>query len=161
MAQLALNQNQFAQVPIIGQVTQLPNANVIPAQILPASPATVITAGTAVKLVTGAGAQIQVEICTSVTDGPVFGFICYNMRKNTYAPGDTVEIACVNSIMLMKASAAIARGANVSATPPGATDDPVVTTSVATNFVAGQALDRATAASQLIRVMVNPQPVVL
>jgi hypothetical protein len=161
MAQLVQNQNQFAQTGMIGQVSQLPNPNVIPAQILPASPATVITAGTAVKLVTGAGTQIQVEICTAVTDGPVFGFICFNMRKNTYSPGETVEIACVNSIMLMKASAAIARGANVAATPPSVGNDPLVTTAVATNFVAGQALDRATAASQLIRVMVNPQPVVI
>lgn len=161
MAQLALNQNQFAQAPIIGQVSQLPNPNIIPAQILPASPATYITAGTAVKLVTGAGTQIQVEICTGVTDGPVFGFIAFNMRKNTYSPGDTVEIAAANSIMIMKASAAIARGVNVACTPPAITDDPVVTTAVTTNFVAGQALDRATAASQLIRVMVNPQPVVI
>lgn len=161
MAQLALNQNQFGQTPIIGQVSQLHNPNIFPAQILPASPATVITAGTAVKLVTGAGAQVQVEICTSVTDGPVFGYIAFNMRKNTYVPGDTVEIAAVNSVMLMKSSAAIARGANVSATPPVAGSDPLVTTSVATNFVSGQALDRATAANQLIRVLINPQPVVI
>jgi hypothetical protein len=162
MAQLVQNQNQFAQTPMLAQVSQIPNPNIFEAQILPASPATNITAGDAVKLVTGAGTQIQVEICTGPTDGPVFGFIVFNLRKNSgILPGDTVEIAAVNSVITLKASAAIARGANVSATPGDATNDPLVTTSVATNFVAGQALDRATAASQLIRVLVNPQPVVI
>lgn len=161
MAQLALNQNQFAQTPILGQVSQLPNPNILVAQINPSTAATVITAGTAVKLITGAGVQILVDVCPAVTDGPVFGFIQFNMRKNTYVGGDTVEIACVNSVILLKSSAAIARGANVSQTAPSAGNDPLVTTSVATNFVAGQALDRATGANQLIRVLVNPQPVVL
>lgn len=162
MAQLVQNQNQFAQTAMLAQVSQIPNPNVFEAQILITSVATNIAAGDAVKLVTGAGTQIQVDKCTSVTDGPVFGFIAFNLRKNSgILPGDTVEIAGVNTVITLKASAAIARGANVSATPGDATNDALVTTSVATNFVAGQALDRATAASQLIRVLVNPLQVVI
>lgn len=161
MAQLVQNQNQFAQTPMLGQVTQIPNPSILEVQILPASPATVITQGTAVKLVTGAGTQIQVEVCVDETDGPVFGFITFNMRKNTYSPGDTVEIATVGSIITLKASAAIARGARVSSAAPSSGVDPSVKTAVATNYVAGRALDRATAADQLIRVVVEPSSVVL
>lgn len=161
MAQLALNQNQFAQTPVLGQVSQLPNPNIFPAQIDPADTATVITAGTAVKLSNVAGTQIVVLVCAAVTDGPVFGVIVYNMRKNTYAAGDTVEVAGVNSVITLKSSAAIARGANVSQTAPSAGNDPLITTSVVTNYVLGQALEKASGANQLIRVLVNPQPVVL
>lgn len=161
MSQLVLNQNQFAQTPMLGQVSQLPNPNIIPVLINPASAATVINAGSAMKLITGASGQIMVDVCTAVTDGPVFGFIPYNMRKNSYAPGDVCELACQDSVITLSSGAAIARGAEVAAVPASAGNDPTVLTAVATNFVAGRALDRATAAAQLIRVIVTPTRVVI
>lgn len=158
MAFLTQSLNQFAQSPILGLVDQIPSLNVITAQILTTSAATAIQVGSTVKLVDGTGANIIVDVCSAVTDGPVYGVILFNQKKNTYAPGDRVEIACVGSVLYLKTSAAVARGTKVGTTPATTTADPTVQAiaTAATDYVTGVALDKATAANQLIRVQIQP-----
>jgi hypothetical protein len=157
MAFLQQSMNSFVQTPILGLVGMIPSPNVISAQISPSSVA-VIQVGTPVKLVTGTSSTILVDACTGPTDGPVFGVIPFNNRKNIYAANDIVEVCCSNSYLYLRSSAAIARGAKVTTTAATSTTDPLVTTvSVpSTQYVTGVAVDTATAADQLIRVEVQP-----
>jgi hypothetical protein len=153
--------NQFAQASILGLVELVPSPNVINAQILPTSVATAIQVGSAVKLVDGTAGAILVDVCTGPTDGPVYGYIGYNDRKNVYVAGDFVEVCAELSVVTMKTSAAVARGALVASTAATTSADPTVATAVSTNYVGGVSLDKATAANQLIRVQVKPSADVL
>lgn len=158
MSNLSLNQNQTFQTPMLAMVTMDPQPKTISAQILPTSTATVIVAGCAVKLVAGAGPNVIVDLCTSASDGPVYGIIPYNMRKNTYSPGDTIEVVGRGGFMMLKSAGAILRGANVSVTNPAvSTDDPTIATDTTTgDFIAGVAVGQASGANILIKVEVSP-----
>lgn len=159
MGQVVQNQNQFAQTPILGQLTMIPNANVFSVRLNPSSTA-VLQAGSAVKLIAGSaiGNEILVDACTGPTDGPVYGVIIYNMRKSLYAAGDVAEVAGPNSVVILEASAAVARGDKVTTTAATAGNDPrVATVSVpSTQYVTGVALDPASGAGALIRVQIAP-----
>lgn len=159
MSNLSLNQNQTFQSPMLAQVTMDPQPNTISAQIYPSSTATVIVAGCAVKLVaTTPGIGVIVDVCTSASDGPVYGIIPYNMRKNSYAPSDTVEVVGRNGILMLKSYAAVPRGvAVVVLNPAAATTDPMVQSDLTVgNQIAGVALGHASAGSALIKVQVSP-----
>ena len=158
MAYLTQAMNQFSQAPILGQVDQVPSPNVVTVQIDPASAATSIQVGDVVKLITGSSATILVDKCSGPTDGPVYGVILYNERKNTYAAGDLCEVGLGASYVYLRTSAAVARGAKVTTTASTTTTDPLVTTvSVpSTQYVTGIAIDVAAAANALIRVQVAP-----
>lgn len=158
MANLALNQNQTFQTPMLGMVTLDPQPNTIPAQIYPSSTATVITAGQSVKLVNNVGPNVQVDICATASDGPVFGIIPYNLRQNTYSPGDMIEVVGRGGILMLKTSAAVQRGVAVSVTNQTvATNDPTVASDFTIgNYIAGVALGYAAAAAALIKVQVSP-----
>lgn len=157
MAFLSQAMNSFAQTPILGLLSEIPNMNTVAARILTTSSA-VITVGTAVKLVAGTDSLPVVDACTGPTDGPVFGVIPYNERKNTYSAGDVVNVALSDSYIYLKASAAIARGDKVTTTLGTTTADPLVTTvaTATTQYVTGIAIDVAAAASDLIRVRIAP-----
>jgi hypothetical protein len=147
------NQNQFAQTPVLGQLDFTVNPNIKSAKIDPASIATVLQAGQAMKLVDVAGTEVIVDVA-AVTD-KAYGVIPYNPRKNLYAAGDTIDLACKGSVVYLETSAAIARGAKVQLDPTGPT---VATlTSLATNCQIGQCLDKPTAANVLTRVEIDPQ----
>lgn len=158
MSNLAQNQNQLVQSAMIGMVTMDPQPNTIPAQLYPSSAATVIVAGCAVKLVNNVGPNVQVDVCTSASDGPVFGIIAYNLRKNTYSPGDYVEVVGRLGIVLMKTSAAVNRGVAVSVTNPSvATNDPTVASDFTVgDYIAGVSLGYAAGSAALIKVQVSP-----
>lgn len=158
MSNLALNQNQTFQTPMLGMVTMDRQPNTVSAQIDPASTATVITAGCAVKQVNVAGPQIMVDVTANPADAGVFGIIPYNMRKNTYVPGDVIEVVCSGGYLMLKASAAITPGQIVAVTNPSvATNDPTVAnTTTVGDFVAGRAVGKAAAAGDLIKVLVQP-----
>lgn len=160
MAKLAQNQNQFAITAMLGQVTMDPQPNTLPAQINPstAAAAGTIVAGTAVKLIAGAGPQILVDVSTGPTDGPVIGVIAYDPRKNSYVGGDLVSVVSTEGIVMLESSAAISRGARVSSTPAADTSsDPTVATDATTgHYPLGTALGQASAAGQLIKVQIKP-----
>jgi hypothetical protein len=158
MANNALqNQNQFTQTPMLGQLTQDPQPNTLVCQINPAGTA-VYVAGQPVVLVDTAGAQFLVDVPAALTNGPVIGVICYSKQKNQYVPGDQVEVAARGNIIFLEASAAIARGTQVAATPTASlTTDPTVATDTTNgHYILGAALGKATAANQLIRVQIAP-----
>lgn len=158
MSNLALNQNQTLQSAIIGMVTMDPQPNTMAAQLNPSSSATVITAGQAVKLFGTAGAQVIVDICTSAADGPVFGVIAYDLRgNNKYVAGDIVEIVGRGGIVMLKTSAAVVRGTNVSVTNQTvSTNDPTVATdTTVADYITGVALGQASGANILIKVQIS------
>ena len=158
MSNLSQNQNQLAQTPMLGQLTNDPQPSTFACQIDPASVAAVICAGQSVKLVDKAGPQIMVDVCASTSDGPVFGVIIYNMRKNQYVAGDTVEVLGSGGVILLASSAAIARGANVAITNNTVTtNDPTIASDATSNdYVTGITMGKASAAGQLIKVRVQP-----
>ena len=158
MAFLTQAMNQFAQAPILGAVDMIPSPNVVSAQITSSSSATAIQVGSPVKLVSGTSGSILVDVCSGPTDGPVFGVLVYNARKNLYVANDMVEVACSDTFVYLRASAAVARGAKVTTTAATTTTDPLVTTvSVpSTQYVTGVAIDAAAAANDLIRVKIAP-----
>ena len=157
MANLALNQNQTFQTPVLGMVTMDPQPNTVSALIDPASTAAFICVGQSVKLIAGAGSQILVDVCSAVTD-VVFGVIAYNMRKNIYVKGDIVSVVGRGGIMMMETSAAVARGTGVAIlNPTVATNDPTISTNTtASNAIVGYALGSAAGAGELIKVQVAP-----
>lgn len=158
MANLALNQNQFSMSAIIGQVTADPQPRTLSCQLDPNSSWTgPITAGQAVKLTNTAGTVITVEPCSADTDVP-FGVIAYNLRKSTLVLGDYAEIVSSGGVMLLKSSGAIARGDRVAVTNQTvATNDPTIATNTTTGkAIVGVALGKATAADQLIKVLIQP-----
>lgn len=130
---------------MLGQVTMDPQPQTFPCQINPAyAGAALITAGTVVKLKDAAGPNIIVEPVIAATDGPFFGAIPYNKRKNSYVAGDMVEVVGAGGVMMLKSSGAIARGDNVSAiNQTVSTNDPmVVTTTAAGDYILGVSLGK-------------------
>lgn len=157
MSFLAQNQNQFAPTQMLGGVSEIPTPDVVSCKIDPAyNGTTPLQNGSPVKLLaTTAAGEILVAPIASVTDGPVFGYIAYSQRGNTYGANDMCEVACGGSFMWMRSSAAIARGAQVATTPATTSSDPLVTTdTTSTHFASGNAMDVASAADQLIRVKI-------
>ena len=157
MAQYTQNQNQFAQAPMLGQVSEIPNPDVVSALFNPSSSA-VLQNGSAVKLITGTSPGILIDAVSGPTDGPVFGVVTYNLRKNLYTAGDVVEVAANGSYVQLESSAAIARGAKVVSTAATTGNDPTVATvsSASTQYITGVAVDTATASGQLLRVKISP-----
>jgi hypothetical protein len=158
MAFITQAMNQFTQLPILGLVSMIPSPSVVSAQITSSSSATSIQVGDAVKLVDGTSGSILVDKCSGPTDGPVYGVIPYNARKNTYVANDLIEVACVDTYVYLRTSAAVARGAKVTMTASTTTTDSLVTTvSVpSTQYVTGVAIDKAAAANDLIRIRILP-----
>ncbi len=157
MAFLSQQMNQFTQAPILGAVDLVPSPNVMAAQLSPSS-AAVFQVGTALKLIGGQAALPIVDACSGPTDGPVWGVIPYNARKNLYSAGDIVNVAMSNTFMFLKSSAAINRGDKVTTTAATSVADPTVATvSVpSTQYVTGVAIDLATGANQLLRIRIQP-----
>lgn len=142
--------NQFAQTtekgmlsPSFGGVEAGFNCQVVTGE------ATALVAAQPVKLSTGVGNTILVTAITAVTD-KVFGFIPNNVKTDSYDALDTVKVSTQGSVMIMQASAAIARGATVEAIIAG---QKVVTKTTGTAL--GTALDAATADGDLIRVAIT------
>ena len=126
------------------------NWELIDCRIDPASVADFTNANAfAFKIVSAAGRSIIVDLATVATD-KIFGFVPYEVRKNTYAAGDFIRLGRNSVIMKMEASAAIVRGATLEILPAG---NKVVTKT--TGSVVGLALDNATADGDLLRVEIN------
>lgn len=155
-----LNQNQIGILPVLGLLSMVGNPEVINVRLNPASTA-YFQAGQAVKLLTSSTSkEIIVDAVTGATDGPVFGVIKHNSRGNKPVKGQVVEIlAGSGGYIWLEAGAAIAVGANVTASVPGVsgTTDPQVTSTTTTgNYVVGQAVTAASAEGELVQVRLNP-----
>ena len=109
MSNLALNQNQTFQTPILGMVTRDPQPATFPVQINPASTWARFVPGTVLKLIATAGPNIVVDAATSASDGPVFGVIPNTLKKNIYLPGDVCQCVGVGGVLLLESGGAINR----------------------------------------------------
>ncbi len=157
MAFKTQNMNQFAQAPMLGALDLIPTPDVIAGQILPTSSATAIQQGSALKLVVnGSSGAVLVDVQTGPTDAPIFGLIPYNERQNLYSPGDFTEIAR-SGYMYVLSGGVIGRSQTVAIAAATGSADPVATADATSgHYVAGIAIDEATASGQLIRISIQP-----
>lgn len=147
---MALNINQFSQIPVQGMLDLKFNPSSISCEIDSTSAGS-LPAGQAVKMVDSAGGVPKVVECAADSDD-VFGFINFNIKDVTYSAGDMVEISAFRgNVMYMTASAAIARNAKVMIVV--ASDK--VATRAGGGICIGRALDQADADLDLIRVMID------
>lgn len=147
-----LSQNQFQQAPYLGMIDLRFPYNTVSVQIDVSQSATMYT-GAAVKMVDSAGGVPKVVACSADSD-EVLGFINFDMKNPSYVAGSMAEISMAGNVMYLYATAAIARGVEVSLdlttnggvrSAAGNTGDDIV----------GWAYDKATAAGDLIRVFLK------
>jgi len=152
-----VNMNQFKQGNVVGELDLQTgnNAAVFTVLLSPESASAGVVPGEGLKLIDLAGNDVAgvppiVDVRGLDADA-IFGVNVFNTKKNTTEKGNIVQAAGKGAVMWLNAGAAIARGANVSLVL--ATPGNVVTTTAET--VLGVALDKATAADQLIRVLIG------
>lgn len=146
----AQQMNQFAQRPLKGDIAAIINPDTISVQFSPESATPYLVPGDFVKIVNVDGDQIVVDKCAAADVS--FGAVLFNTKKERFYPSDTLEVAMMGSVVWLESSAAINRGVEVEFVPTGA----LVKTYAGTgNPTCGQALDKVTAANQLLRVLVR------
>lgn len=114
----------------------------------------VLVAGTVVKLKDGTTDIPQVEVVAATTDVP-FGVVPYGAINNEIGDKEVFTVASDYSIITMEANGAISRGAKVMAVISGAK----VATATDGNYAIGIALDKATSAGDIIRVLLKPEEI--
>jgi len=144
--------NQFQQAPVVGMLDLRFNTNTIAVQI-DSSESGDLVAGQAVKIVDSAGGVPKVIACDADADN-VLGFLNYNIKNRIFVAGDAAEISMFGNVMFLVATAAIARGVQVVSDVSTIGGVAAVSGSGGENIV-GWALDKASAAGQLIRVMLQ------
>ena len=141
--------NQFKQSGEKGLLDMKYNPSVMSVEIDVTSAGGLLP-GQAVKMVDSAGGIPKVVECADDSDD-IFGFIVYDIKSRSFSAYDKCEIVFgVMSVMYMQSSAAIARNAKVMVVLAGQK----VALATSGNTIIGRALDKATAADQLIRVLV-------
>lgn len=143
--------NQQSLTSEKGMLDLAPNDNLFSCRINPASVATLTNLnGAAFKLLDVAGQTLVVDLVTAADDTKIFGFLPFEVKKNSYVAGDFIRLAATQCIMIMEASAAIARGDSVEVVPTGIK---VATLNIGT--LVGVALDKAASNGDLIRVAIK------
>lgn len=144
------NPNQFTQSAEKGQMDLRFNSNII-SGVIDSTEAGSLVAGQAVKLVDNTSKVPAVIACDENSDD-VFGFIVYDIKTAAFTAGKRCEIAVFrDNVMYMESGAAIAKGAEVAIV---IVDEKVIT-AVATDRIVGRSYDKATAAGQMIRVVID------
>ena len=155
---MAQNMNQFVQTPVVGDLDlqSNPNPAVITCRFIDASATadTTLVPGEGVNLVDLGASDFAgdplVDERAANTDA-IFGVNTYKTQKNASESRDIVQIALRGAVVYMNSGAAILRGATVELVL--ATPGNVITQSTGTAL--GRALDKATAADQTIRVLIQ------
>ncbi|AFC22569.1 hypothetical protein phi1422_0049 [Bdellovibrio phage phi1422] len=143
--------NQFGMNTEKGVVAMKMETGTFSVQI-DATEAAELVPGQAVKLVDSAGGIPKVVKVAADTD-EVFGFINYNKRQAKFKAGDVCEISGMRgNVMWMQAASAVARGAKVMVVVAG---NKVDDAAAGAKTIIGWAFDKATAADQLIRVVID------
>lgn len=149
---ISTQMNAMNQKPLKGQLAAIFNANTLVVMLDPTSQNTLAT-GDYVKLVSTTGANIIVDKAAA-TDN-VLGVVIRTPKKQTFAAGDSLEIACDMSVVYLESYGSITRGDNLEYRPTGVT----VQTNGGINPVSGVAFDNASGSGELIRVLVRTSPV--
>lgn len=141
--------NSFAQSAILGQVALDSGAGNRSKTVQLKSTYTtpLLAAGTPVKFDTGAGVLPQVDVAVPGTDA-IYGIILYDQKINSFGAGDIFQVTNEGSVIYMKASTSLSRGAAV-----GLTADYKLKAANNLNFI-GLILDNAVA-EQLVRVQIQ------
>jgi hypothetical protein len=150
--QASPNPNQFQQSAILGMLDLRFNPNTVAVQI-DASQSGVLYAGQAVKMVDSAGGIPKVIACDADSD-QVLGFLNYNIKNVGYSAGDAAEISMDGNCQFLRATAAIARGAQVVVDVLTVGGVKAASGSGGESIV-GWAYDKASNPGDLIRVMVK------
>lgn len=142
--------NQFKQSPEQGLLDMQVDMNTISCQV-DASESGSLLPGQAVTVVDSASGVPKVIAAADDADD-IFGFINYTQKDKSYEAGDRLEVSFFRgNVMYMTSSAAIARNAEVMVVIASKK----VATATTGARVVGRALDKATAADQLIRVLID------
>lgn len=148
---MALQPNQFRQATTKGQPDLQAGVDNILACIVGSGQSTPLVAGQTV-IQSDVVSHIPTVTAALISSVP-FGVVIRNMKDQDFPANARVEVARQGAIVYMEASAAIAAGADVQYDP--ATHK--IATKTSTNGIVGQALDKATANGDLIRVTINPR----
>lgn len=147
---MVLNQNQFQQSPVQGQLDLLVSSSTIACQIDSSSAGNLVP-GQAMKMVDSAGGVPKIVEAAADTDD-IFCFLNFNQKDQDFDAYDAVEVSYFKSnVMYMTASAAIARNAEVMVVIASKK----VATATSGKRIVGRALDKASADGDLIRVLIN------
>lgn len=142
--------NQLQQAPVQGELDLAPQTGMIGCCVK-SDEATPLIPGQGVTLVDSADGVPKVTAVTSDT-AVLFGFVPYTQKDQDFPANAAVDIAFYRGcIMYMTSNAAIARGAQVMVVVSGTK----VATATTNKRIAGIALDKATDADQLIRVLID------
>lgn len=148
---MSLQQNQFLQAPVVGMTDLIGGPQNVISCLVDNAQATALVPGQFVKMASTAGGPPHV-IATSANSDASFGVCLYNLKDASYPANSKVEVAMFGTAVWLNSGGAITRGASVEmvAATPGN-----VVTSGGTNPVVGLALDGATGANQLIRILIQ------
>ena len=91
----------------------------------------------------------------AVSGGTIDGVILFNAKKNQYNSLDVCEIAQNAAVVTVQSGGSFNRGAKLNYVPGTASGQLGSVFSTTSNIFAAQALDIATAAGQVVRVLVN------
>lgn len=145
-----MNLNQFGMNTVKGQVDLRSGQPTLSCQVGSAEAGTLVP-GQAVKMVDSLGGVPKVIAVAADTDD-IFGFIAYDQKSSSFVANDRLEIVQGRGgFIYLEAGAALARNAEVQYVVAGAK----VITAVSTKRIAGRAMDKATAAGQIIRIAVD------
>lgn len=154
---MAVNMNQFTKEPIVGEIDLSVGglSTAFTVRIDPDSTATNIEAGTGLQIVDG-GANDQngvplVDVLTANTQIP-FGARIYDAKMGQAQPGEIVQVSWKGNIQKMEAAGALNRWAEVSLDIA----NPGQVKAVSTDATFGRLLDKAFAAGDIVRVLVEP-----
>lgn len=146
---MTLNPNQFAMTNEKGSTDLGFLKNVVSCAVS-ASESGELVAGDAVTIEDSAGGVPKVLLATA-DNADMFGFVTRNLKDQNRVAGEPLEVAIKNTVMVMEAGAAIARGAKVEFDVSAKK----VITSAGTNTIVGWAYDKAAADGDLIRVYIE------
>jgi len=148
------NINQFQITPTFGDLDLQGGGGSVFTAAADSSVVTALVAGQPVKIVDSAGGVPKVVALAANTD-ETLGFIKRNVKDQSYAAGELLELAGRDSVIWLVSNAAIARGAKLEVVYNANSGAGAVITSAGTNPIIGRALDKATASGQLIRVLLD------
>lgn len=158
---ISVTTNQFKQSNTIGSLdlTTNPNPSVMYCKWNPTATSTLtLVPGEGVILKDlGASDSVGLPIVDkrAADANAIEGVAIFDNKLAKKSPGDIISVAKFGAVVFMEASAAILRGASVALVL--ATPGQVVTTTTETAF--GKALDKASAAGDLIRIEILSQGV--